>query len=306
MESVGKRQKKKRNNEDHEDVPVIAIENRKNDSSNETTAIMNTNKKKRVQKNTIEDDELGEKRLRRFRSSVPTGTKDRIKRALSQRMFLIDSKINNEVERSYKVLGSTGNVYDVDIGTIPKCSCPDFLKGNLCKHVVFVLCRVLHQEPNSCLIYQNALLTTELREIFTLFDSKGVSLNVRASVSVQKAAAAASGDAASEELEESAQPDRKPQGECSICFEDMTGATEKTSSCTTCKNFLHSVCLEKWLRSAVMKSCPYCRSPWHQGASSSACSSSEGNEGYVNLASVAGMSSSRPYYPRRAYSDWWE
>eukprot|EP01035_Chromulina_nebulosa_P033530 gene33530-44898_t len=255
MESAGKRRRRKRFQE--EDEPS-AVDETRNDTFNETSSsaidtIDTTTiiKKKRVKKNIIEEDESGEKRLRRFRASVPAGTKDRIKRALSQRMFLIDSKINSEVERSYKVLGSTGNVYDVDIGTIPKCSCPDFLKGNLCKHVVFVLCRVLHQEPNSFLIYQNALLTSELREIFALSDSKGVLLNVQASVSVKKAAAAASGDAAVEEIEESAQPDRKPQGDCSICFEDMTGATEKTISCMTCKNFLHSVCLETWLRSAV-------------------------------------------------------
>jgi hypothetical protein len=304
MESAGKRRRRIRNLDGDEPTILSVTEETINETSSSAINTTTIIKKKRVKKNVIEDDESGEKRLRRYRASVPAGTKDRIKRALSQRMFLIDSKINSEVERSYKVLGSTGNVYDVDIGLIPKCSCPDFLKGNLCKHVVFVLCRVLHQEPKSALIYQNALLTSELREIFALSDSKGVLFNVQASISVKKAAAAASGDAV-EEVEESAQPDRKPQGDCSICFEDMTGATEKTISCMTCKNFLHSVCLETWLRSAAMKSCPYCRSPWHQG--SSAChSSSEGHEGYVNLASVAGMSSSRPYYPRRSYSDWWD
>ena len=86
-----------------------------------------------------------EKRLRRFRSSAPQGTNDRISRALSQRMFLIESKVENELQRSYKVLGSSGNVYDVIIGKLPSCTCPDFLRGNLCKHVIFVLCRVLHQ-----------------------------------------------------------------------------------------------------------------------------------------------------------------
>jgi hypothetical protein len=311
MESAGKRHKTKHGRERDDLSNAVAIEGivdavaiNSNDSLNEATSSMSTIVKRKTKKKIV-DDELGEKRLLRFRSYAPQGTKERISRALSQRMFLIDSKIHNEIKRSYKVLGSTGNVYDVDIESIPKCSCPDFLKGNLCKHVIFVLCRVLNQERSSRVIYQNALLTIELQEIFALSDSKGVSRTVQASESVQKAAAAATGGAVTESEETSIQPDRKPEGECSICFESMAAATEQTSSCKTCKNFLHSECIDKWLRSAASsKACPYCRSPWHQGSSSSH-SRSEGDEGYVNLASVAGISSARPYYPR-TWNQWWE
>jgi len=88
---------------------------------------------------------LTEKRLRKYRSSAPQGVRDRIYRALSQRMFLIDCIKQDDLNRDYKVLGSTGNVYDVHIGQLPTCSCPDSSRGSLCKHVIFVLCRVLDQ-----------------------------------------------------------------------------------------------------------------------------------------------------------------
>jgi len=52
-------------------------------------------------------------------------------------MYLIERKnrIGNQ-EETFVVFGSTGNVYHVHICKIPTCTCPDFLKGNLCKHIV--------------------------------------------------------------------------------------------------------------------------------------------------------------------------
>ncbi|CAI5508726.1 unnamed protein product, partial [Closterium sp. Naga37s-1] len=45
---------------------------------------------------------------------------------------------------NFHVLGATGNVYTVTISQQPSCTCPDYGNGNLCKHVLFVLLRVLH------------------------------------------------------------------------------------------------------------------------------------------------------------------
>ena len=44
-----------------------------------------------------------EKRLKRFRSTAPQGVRQRINRALSQRMFLIEETLDKELWRSYKV-----------------------------------------------------------------------------------------------------------------------------------------------------------------------------------------------------------
>lgn len=61
---------------------------------------------------------------------------------------------SEELRETFKVLGSTGNVYTVNIDTLPSCDCtyatneldalcpllpcsgPDALKGNHCKHIV--------------------------------------------------------------------------------------------------------------------------------------------------------------------------
>lgn len=79
--------------------------------------------------------------------------------ACELRFFLIDRERNgDELREVFKVLGSTGNVcifngfipvdpadnmfifkvYEVVIDKVPGCSCPDALKGNHCKHLLFV------------------------------------------------------------------------------------------------------------------------------------------------------------------------
>ena len=53
-------------------------------------------------------------------------------------------------------------MYDVTVSRHPRCSCPDNLKGNLCKHILFVMIRVLGLAEDNVLIWQRALLSTEV------------------------------------------------------------------------------------------------------------------------------------------------
>ena len=108
-----------------------------------------------------------------------------------------------------KVLGSTGNVYDVDICHLPTCSCPDFQKGNLCKHIIFILCRVLSVSSTSNLIYQNALLSCEIESIFLQADKKGLARAYQANQAVVDAAI---GKATSSSDE--VKPVKTPEGDC--------------------------------------------------------------------------------------------
>jgi len=68
-----------------------------------------------------------------------------------------------------KLAGTTGNVYSVIISHLPTCSCPNtaFKAKNsghaLCKHILYVLHFVLKAAHHLC--YQNAFLTSELKEI---------------------------------------------------------------------------------------------------------------------------------------------
>jgi hypothetical protein len=60
---------------------------------------------------------------------------------MQQRMFVIDrTRSGNKEcpEETLTIAGTTGNLYTVTIARIPSCNCPHALKGNQCKHVVYV------------------------------------------------------------------------------------------------------------------------------------------------------------------------
>ncbi|KAI7116476.1 hypothetical protein KC352_g34037, partial [Hortaea werneckii] len=109
-----------------------------------------------------------EKRLRRWRSHPPSSYLEVRDRALTQRMFALDrqrdtSSPDNPTE-SISLAGTTGNVYTIEISKVPTCNCPHARKGNQCKHIAYVLSRVLRAPTE--LEYQLAFTSAELRKIF--------------------------------------------------------------------------------------------------------------------------------------------
>lgn len=56
-------------------------------------------------------------------------------------MFVIERtrRGTDEVPEELIVMaGSTGNLYNINIGLVPSCTCPDNKKGNQCKHIIYV------------------------------------------------------------------------------------------------------------------------------------------------------------------------
>lgn len=95
-----------------------------------------------------------EKRGSRTRSKPTSHLCERIERAMTQRLYLLSQSQTDSglLSRSYAVLGSTGNVYDVKICQHPGCTCPDFERtNNPCKHILFVLLKVTFSETNTFL-----------------------------------------------------------------------------------------------------------------------------------------------------------
>ncbi len=109
-----------------------------------------------------------EKRLRPYRSTCPDGIWQRILRAKTQRLYLIHRGAIENNQCEFAVLGSTGNIYNVTMKHLPKCTCPDFTRGHnhLCKHILFVLLKVMAIDENSPYLYQAAWLTSELQDMF--------------------------------------------------------------------------------------------------------------------------------------------
>ena len=100
---------------------------------------------------------------------------ERIQRAFggfggAHRMYLLERAPVREpgaaadgAEAHFVVLGATKNVYTVTIGRHLHCTCPDFAKGNVCKHQLFVMLRVLKLGGEDTAVWQRALLPSEVR-----------------------------------------------------------------------------------------------------------------------------------------------
>ncbi|KAH8883284.1 hypothetical protein GQ53DRAFT_753000 [Thozetella sp. PMI_491] len=248
-------------------------------------------KQKTRKRKNDEDEPIVEKRLRKYRLQPPKSLEEVYNRALTQKFFVLSRTRCGTVEcpeELVELTGSTGNIYNVVIARQPACDCPHALAGNQCKHILFVLSRVLRAKYEY--VYQLALLSTELQDIFA-----------KAPPPLDPAAESGKDD------------NRKTvDGDCPICFDAMDAdGREPIVWCrAACGQNIHMACFETWAATKRRQSggevtCPYCRSVW-QGDNSILESVKKGgrvtSEGYVNVAGELGISTQRDY---STYSRFW-
>ncbi|KAF2642442.1 hypothetical protein P280DRAFT_467801 [Massarina eburnea CBS 473.64] len=241
-----------------------------------------------------------EKRLRPYRARPPRSYLEIKARALTQRLTVISRTRcgTSEVPREKVVMaGSTGNVYTQRIGQIPSCDCPHAKKGNQCKHIIYVLLRVLKAKEN--VGYQLALTPSELRDLFA---------NAAPIPGTEPSDADTNADAnanASADVNEDG--NRRPiEGECPICYADFEPT--KRSNIVYCKascgNNVHKDCMQSWAAAKAGKAtCPYCRANWEEDDIGAAAfdgkvnleSAETSEEGYVNVSRQLGLTGVRDY-----------
>lgn len=253
-----------------------------------------------------------EKRLKRFRSNPTIKIRERIDRAVRQRLFLVDISApatcpnHGGPSLKFTVLGSTGNVYEAIISKVPTCNCPDARKGNLCKHLLFVMMKVVGLDVSSQLVFQSAYLTEELETILTILRQRTARLgrDVVANDTVrQRHGAIKKEEEATEEEEDGenskAKSRREVEGDCPICFDPLGSSLAQLTYCSrTCGVNFHKACIQMWTRQSSQRgnpTCPACRQPWADvqtgGKRQQQQSRSPGaNEGYENLGNLQGQS----------------
>lgn len=236
-----------------------------------------------------------EKRLRRFRPKPPQSFDEVYQRALTQRFYVLSRKYRGTPEfpeEVVKLTGSTGNIYKVTVAQEPRCNCPHGEAGNQCKHQLFVLSRVLRAKFEY--VYQLALLSTELQEIF-----------------------ANAPPIAGENGLEGSDSDKKRkslEGDCPICFCEMEEKGEAIVWCrAACGQNIHKACFNTWASTKRQQgganatvTCPYCRSTWEEGEDKvqevSTKKGRRNSDGYINVADQLGIS---PVRDTSSYSRWW-
>ncbi|KAK3694194.1 SWIM zinc finger protein [Podospora appendiculata] len=271
---------------------------RRHDTEDESCPPTNPQKKTRIK---AETSEPSEKRLRRYQlrpghrpiqltlslprlpqfsddwmELVVVSFADIYDRATSQRFYVLSGTPRGTAEcpeETVELTGSTGNIYTVEIARQPTCDCPHSLKGNQCKHVVYVLARVLRAKFEYT--YQLALLSTELQGIFA-----------------HAPPVAAEDDSKSN--------NRKPvDGDCPICFSEMEPEEGGGEAVVWCR----AACGQNG--AGTQATCPYCRSVWESDKDIVKTINKiqgQNSEGYVNVADQVGVSPRRDF---SSYSRWW-
>lgn len=247
-----------------------------------------------------------EKRLKRFRNTCSTSTQQRIDRAKSQCMYLVRcGTIQDDFQCDFVVLGSTGNVYDVKVGPIPNCTCPDHQKGNLCKHILFVLLKVMALDAHSHLIYQAAWTSTELQSMFAQMKARfaNVSGAVIANQQVQETFSKLSQGIDVEDTTKSGVARKAvTDDDCGICLEAMVAKSESLTYCrANCGANFHKTCLDLWLvQEQRNPTCPFCRGVWQDETAAAPCKKFS-SEGFTNLGKLQGQS---PVRDTSTYSEY--
>lgn len=132
-------------------------------------------------------------------------------------------------------------------------------------------------------VYQLALLSTELKEIFD---------------------AAPPIETAESSSNTEHDKNRKPvEGDCPICFSELEGDKESIVWCkAACGQNIHKTCFETWAKTKRQAggrgevTCPMCRSVWEGDTDSLQRINKAGgvrSEGYVNVAHQLGISGHR-------------
>lgn len=123
-------------------------------------------------------------------------------------------------------------VYQVKICRQPECSCPDAAKGNVCKHHLFVMLRVLRLAQDNPVVWQKALLQSEVDEALgpegaTGESDEGASGGVMASPVLRAQYKRLTGGSPPGEegggaaLDAAPSRQRPVEGDCPICYDEM-------------------------------------------------------------------------------------
>ena len=233
-------------------------------------------------------------RVVRWSPKASIKTRERMDRAApgsAHRMFLINRKPADGTSQAFDVLGATGNVYTVTVGLSPHCTCPDHAKGNICKHIIFVMRRVLHRSSDDPLVWQKGLLPEEVAEV--LSDNRAQDPEVRASEGVlKKYEKLMKGEAVGAEGDDGEALHRPitADDECPVCQEAMVSSAktsgERVAYCFSCGNAAHQHCMQLWAQTRTFQqgldvTCPFCRGPWKVPSTGDAAGTSQ--EGYINI-----------------------
>lgn len=173
----------------------------------------------------------------------------RIERCYTDNIYLIESvppDPEEDTERKFVIMGHSGHVYNVTITNRPKCTCPDFyLRHNRCKHIYFVLIRIMNIDNVTDRYYSD----DDLTDMFSNIPPVAQNLIYK-------------GDEI--ENNEGKEVEQKfEKGDiCPICLDPLENGKELDFCRYSCGKTIHSKCFSMWVKSKG-SICVFCRAQWY-------------------------------------------
>ncbi|CAM0910325.1 unnamed protein product [Alopecurus aequalis] len=202
---------------------------------------------------------------------------NRIIRALQHQLRLL-----HRAGADFFVMGATGNVYTVTLATTPACTCPD--PAAPCKHILFVLLRVLGLSLDEACVWRQTLRPCQVARLVGSPTYPEVLAGPRARErfhqlwSAQAAAAASKAEQRRQEASAASSGHRLDGAACPVCLEEMAPPSAEAPegtvapgqvpllTCATCRNSVHAECFARWKRSRGRRAatCVVCRARWRK------------------------------------------
>jgi hypothetical protein len=209
---------------------------------------------------------------------------NRIIRALQHQLRLL-----HRAGAEFFVLGVTGNVYTVTLSTTPACTCPD--PAVPCKHILFVLLRVLGLSLDEACVWRQTLRPCQVARLVGTPTYPDVLAGARARERFHQLWSARPANKPADDRQEASSRRPLDGAACPVCLEEIAPAPASESSsgtpaqvmiltCRTCRNAVHAECFARWKRSRSRRAatCVVCRSRWRQP------NREQEQEQYMNLA----------------------
>ena len=179
----------------------------------------------------------------------------RIYRALSQPLYLVEDNFPE-----IHVMGSTGNVYKVEMASHPTCNCPDYLRRRApCKHILFLLLRYYRLSEGDVYCDLSDELLNRIAETATnknVYCSKELLRKWKSCNDERKEREEETND---EEGNDVRLPD--PDDCCPICLEEFENvdASSLIRCVYSCGNYTHAKCFDMYRKHNAEAKCPHCR-----------------------------------------------
>ena len=171
----------------------------------------------------------------------------RIERCYTDNIYLIESLPPEEeypYERNYLIMGNSGNTYTVTISNEPSCTCPDYTsRGNRCKHIYFVLIRIMNIYDYTEEYYTD----DELAQMFLNIPQVAKDLMYQ-------------GERPTEQKEVNQKFEKDDV--CPICLDPLENGKELDYCKYSCGKTIHKKCFSMWEKSKG-GICVFCRGKWY-------------------------------------------